>query len=151
MQDQFGGVLHGVKLLQTQSGFDQTPIARWLPDTLFTAPEHRACHLLYYTGLTRTAKHILTEIVRGMFLNSAEHLLILNEMKQHALDMFDVIQQGNLAEYGALVAKTWSQNKRLDAGTEPPAVAALCQRVTDLCSGYKLPGAGGGGYFIYGS
>lgn len=145
-QDQFGGVLHGVKLLQTQSGFDQTPIVRWLPDTLFTASEHRACHLLYYTGLTRTAKHILTEIVRGMFLNSADHLLILNEMKQHALDMFDVIQQGNLADYGALVAKTWNLNKRLDAGTEPPAVAALCQQVTDLCSGYKLPGAGGGGY-----
>lgn len=145
-QDQFGGILHGVKLLQTQSGFDQTPIARWLPDTLFTAPEQRACHLLYYTGLTRTAKHILSEIVRGMFLNSAEHLLLLNEMKQHALDMFDVIQQGNLAAFGALVAKTWNQNKRLDAGTEPPAVAALCQRVADLCSGYKLPGAGGGGY-----
>lgn len=145
-QDQFGGVLHGVKLLQTQSGFDQTPIARWLPDTLFTDPEYRACHLLYYTGLTRTAKHILAEIVRGMFLNSCSHLEMLGEMKQHALDMFDTIQQGNLSQYGALVGKTWLQNKRLDAGTEPPAVAALCQEVADLCSGYKLPGAGGGGY-----
>ena len=145
-QDQFGGVLHGVKLLQTQAGFDQTPVVRWLPDTLFTAPEHRACHLLYYTGLTRTAKHILTEIVRGMFLNSSEHLLILNEMKQHAMDMYEVIQRGNLAEYGALVGKTWAQNKRLDAGTSPTMVTELCHRVADLCSGYKLPGAGGGGY-----
>ena len=145
-QDQFGGVLHGVKLLQTQAGFDQTPVVRWLPDTLFTAPEHRACHLLYYTGLTRTAKHILTEIVRGMFLNSSEHLLILNEMKQHAMDMYEVIQRGNLAEYGALVGKTWVQNKRLDAGTSPTMVTELCHRVADLCSGYKLPGAGGGGY-----
>lgn len=145
-QDQFGGVLHGVKLLQTQAGFDQTPVVRWLPDTLFTAPEHRACHLLYYTGLTRTAKHILTEIVRGMFLNSSEHLLMLNEMKQHAMDMYEVIQRGNLAEYGALVGKTWAQNKRLDAGTSPTMVTELCHRVADLCSGYKLPGAGGGGY-----
>ena len=30
-QDQFGGVLHGVKLLQTKAGFDQTPVARVMP------------------------------------------------------------------------------------------------------------------------
>ena len=68
-QDQFGGVLGGVKLLQTQRGFDQNPLVRWLPDSLFTQPEYAQCHLLYYTGITRTAKTILAEIVRRMFLN----------------------------------------------------------------------------------
>lgn len=145
-QDQFGGILHGVKLLQTSSGFDQTPVARWLPDTIFCAPEHRPCHLLYYTGLTRTAKNILAEIVRGMFLNSARHLALLDEMKHHAVEMFDVLQRGDLTQYGHLVRKTWQQNKALDSGTEPAAVAQLCARIDDLCSGYKLPGAGGGGY-----
>ena len=145
-QDQFGGVLHGVKLLQTSSGWDQTPMVRWLPDNLFTAPEHRACHLLYYTGLTRTAKHILAEIVRGMFLNSAQHLALLDEMKAHAIDMYDTLQRGNLQAYGSLVRTTWQQNKALDPGTEPPSVAALCAQIDDLCWGYKLPGAGGGGY-----
>lgn len=145
-QDQFGGVLHGVKLLQTTAGFDQTPIARWLPDTLFNAPENRACHLLYYTGLTRTAKNILAEIVRGMFLNNTQHLTLLDEMRHHALDMFDALQRNDLSAYGHLVRKTWQQNKTLDAGTEPTVVAELCSRIDDLCSGYKLPGAGGGGY-----
>lgn len=145
-QDQFGGVLPGIKLLQTQAGFDQTPVARWLPDTLFMLPENRACHLLYYTGITRTAKNILVEIVRGMFLNSSDHLRLLNDMKLHAADMFEAVQQGNFTRYGQLVRKTWQQNKQLDAGTEPPAIAALCQRIDDLCLGYKLPGAGGGGY-----
>ena len=145
-QDQYGGILHGVKLLQTQDGFNQTPIARWLPDHLFMKPEYRACHLLYYTGVTRTAKHILAEIVRGMFLNSTEHLNLLNEMKMHTMEMFDVIQRGDFTEYGKLLRKTWKQNKALDAGTEPPIIADLCQRIDDLCAGYKLPGAGGGGY-----
>ena len=121
-------------------------MARWLPDTIFCAPEHRPCHLLYYTGLTRTAKNILAEIVRGMFLNSARHLALLDEMKHHAVEMFDVLQRGDLAQYGHLVRKTWQQNKALDSGTEPAAVAKLCARIDDLCSGYKLPGAGGGGY-----
>lgn len=145
-QDQYGGVLHGIKLLQTAAGFGQNAAARWLPDTLFTDPEYRPCHLLYYTGLTRTAKGILTEIVRGMFLNSTEHLNLLEGMKQHALAMFDAIQRGDFRQYGQLVRTTWEQNKALDSGTNPPAIEALCRRVDDLCLGYKLPGAGGGGY-----
>lgn len=46
-QDQFGGVLQGVKLLQTCKGFEQQPIVHWLPTDLYTQPEYQACHLLY--------------------------------------------------------------------------------------------------------
>ena len=35
-QDQYGGVIPGVKLLETMSGWDQSPRIRWLPDKLFT-------------------------------------------------------------------------------------------------------------------
>lgn len=147
-QDQYGGVLHGVKLLQNSAGFDQSATPRWLPDTLFTDPELRPCHLLYYTGVTRTAKHILAEIVRGMFLNSASHLSLLDEMKEHALDMFDAIQLGDFDRYGRLLRTTWRQNQLLDAGTAPPIIQQLCHQVDDYCAGYKLPGAGGGG-FLY--
>ena len=145
-QDQYGGVMHGLKLLQTGPGFDQNAAVRWLPETLFTDPDLRPCHLLYYTGVTRTAKNILAEIVRGMFLNNTRHLDILASMKQHALSMFDVLQQGDLDRFGRMVRTTWQQNKALDAGTNPPVIDELCRRVDDLCSGYKLPGAGGGGF-----
>ncbi|WP_374044756.1 bifunctional fucokinase/fucose-1-phosphate guanylyltransferase [uncultured Bacteroides sp.] len=145
-QDQYGGVLQGVKLLQTQPGWNQEPMVRWLPEHLFTDDEYRQCHLLYYTGITRTAKGILAEIVRGMFLNSTEHLELLRQMKQHALDLYDAILRNNFTETGQLIRKTWEQNQRLDAGTNPEAVAALTARIDDLCLGYKLPGAGGGGY-----
>lgn len=145
-QDQYGGVLHGLKLLQTNDGFYQHPQVRWLPEYLFTDPCYRSCHILYYTGITRTAKHILAEIVQGMFLNSATHLHILGEMKRHALDMFEAIQLGNFEQYGRLVGKSWEQNKALDSGTNPPAVEAIINRIKDEALGYKLPGAGGGGY-----
>ena len=42
--------------------------------------------------------------------------------------------------------KTWQQNQQLDSGTNPPAVEAITSLIDDLCLGYKLPGAGGGGY-----
>ncbi len=145
-QDQYGGVLHGLKLLQTNEGFNQSPLVRWLPEYLFTDPEYRPCHLLYYTGITRTAKDILSEIVRGMFLNSEAHLGLLSEMKAHALDMYEAIQRGDFVTYGKLVGKTWEQNKALDSGTNPAAVEAIISKIQAYALGYKLPGAGGGGY-----
>jgi galactokinase/mevalonate kinase-like predicted kinase len=139
-------VLSGVELLQTDAGWEQEPLVRWLPDQLFTAPEYQKCHLLYYTGITRTAKGILAEIVRGMFLNSTTHLDVLDAMKLHALELYDAIQRNDLQAMGQLVRRTWKQNQLLDSGTNPPAVKAITDMVDDLCLGYKLPGAGGGGY-----
>ena len=144
-QDQYGGVLHGLKLLQTGEGFNQNPSVRWLPEYLFTDSQYQGCHLLYYTGITRTAKNILAEIVQGMFLNSGTHLHLLSEMKTHALDMFEAIQCGNFETYGKLIAKTWEQKKALDSGTHPPVVVALLTQLKESAVGYNLPGAGGGG------
>ena len=147
-QDQFGGILHGVKLLQTTRGFDQNPVVRWLPTGIFTQPEYQSCHLLYYTGITRTAKQILAEIVRKMFLNQHEELLMLREMKMLALEMADAIQCQDYERTGRLLRQNWLQNQALDSGTNPAEVRRLTDMVDDLCLGYKLPGAGGGG-FLY--
>lgn len=145
-QDQYGGVLQGVKLLSTEAGLRQAPSVSWLPEYLFTQPEFSACHLLYYTGITRTAKHILAEIVEGMFLNSSAHLSLLSQMKDHASAMATAIQRGDFTTYGQLIATTWTQNKALDSGTNPPAVEAIIHLIKEYTLGYKLPGAGGGGY-----
>ena len=145
-QDQFGGVLGGVKLLDTQRGFDQNPRVRWLPDAVFTQPEYAQCHLLYYTGITRTAKKILAEIVRRMFVNHHQQLLQLREMKAHSMDMYEAIQRQDFLAMGQLISKTWQQNQRIDSGTNPDSVRRITDLIDDLCLGYKLPGAGGGGY-----
>ena len=145
-QDQYGGVFSGVKLLQSEAGFEQKPLVRWLPDQLFVHPDYRDCHLLYYTGITRTAKGILAEIVSSMFLNSGAHLSLLAEMKAHAMDMSEAILRSNFSSFANLVGKTWIQNQALDCGTNPPAVAAIIEMIKDYTLGYKLPGAGGGGY-----
>lgn len=145
-QDQYGGILPGVKLLTTERGFNQSPKTLWLPTDIYTQPEYKPCHLLYYTGITRTAKNILGEIVRRMFLNQGEELAILRKMKQHAHDMYEAIQCVDFEHVGQLVGKTWIQNQSIDTGTNPQAVKQITDLVDDLCTGYKLPGAGGGGY-----
>ena len=62
------------------------------------------------------------------------------------MEMYDAIQRNDFERMGTLVRKTWQQNQLLDSGTNPEAVASLTSLIDDLCLGYKLPGAGGGGY-----
>lgn len=62
------------------------------------------------------------------------------------MEMYETIQRNDFVGMGHLVRKTWQQNQALDSGTNPAAVASLTSLVDDLCLGYKLPGAGGGGY-----
>ncbi|MBQ7513900.1 MAG: bifunctional fucokinase/L-fucose-1-P-guanylyltransferase [Prevotella sp.] len=145
-QDQFGGIVGGVKLLDTTRGFNQNPLVRWLPDDLFTQAEYQQCHLLYYTGITRTAKKILAEIVRRMFLNHGGEIRQLRAMKAHAQDMFESIQRRDFQQMGQLIRKTWQQNQLIDSGTNPDSVRRITDLIDDYCLGYKLPGAGGGGY-----
>ena len=145
-QDQYGGVLPGVKLLMSEAGFAQTPQVYWLNDSLYTDTVYKGCHLLYYTGITRTAKKILADIVRSMFLLDTDHMNLLAEMKEHALDVYEAFQRCDYDLLGELVRRTWKQNQMLDSGTNPECVQSITRLIDDLCTGYKLPGAGGGGY-----
>ncbi len=147
-QDQFGGLLPGIKYLETTAGLDQSPTARWMPDDLFTRPETLGSMLLYYTGITRVAKNILSEIVRGMFLNSQKHLDILREMKSHALNTYEAIQRNSYELLAEKIRQTWQLNCLLDEGTNPPAVEAVIRQFEDYALAYKLLGAGGGGYLF---
>ncbi len=147
-QDQFGGLLPGIKFLETMPGFDQSPTVRWLPDHLFSNQECMASILLYYTGMTRVAKNILAEIVRGMFLNSQKHLDILRAIKVHARNTFEAIQTNDYNLLAQKIRQSWLLNCRLDEGTNPPQVAAVIRQFEDHAAAWKLLGAGGGGYML---
>ena len=147
-QDQYGGLLEGIKYLETGPGKKQEPKVKWLPDNLFTDPIHKNKMLLYYTGITRVAKNILGEIVRGMFLNSAKHLAILDELKQHAEQTYENMLKKDYPELGRQIHKSWLLNQSLDSGTNTPEIQQIINKVQPYIIGQKLPGAGGGGFML---
>ena len=71
---------------------------------------------------------------------------MLREMKEHTLLLYDTIQRGDFIGMGKSIRTNWLQNQAMDSGTNPPQIKALTDIIDDLCLGYKLPGAGGGGY-----
>lgn len=147
-QDQYGGIFPGLKLLETVPGMQEQMGIRWLPERLFTQMPYKRNWLLYYTGITRIAKNILGEIVRGMFLNEGERLHILDAIKDHAGEMFDVLQQCDFEKTGRMIKRSWELNKALDPGTTTPEISEIINRVSDFTFGHKLLGAGGGGYLL---
>lgn len=147
-QDQYGGLSRGLKYLETQPGLQQAPRIRWIDDYLFTDPSLRPNILLYYTGITRVAKSVLGEIVRGMFLNSRHRLAILAKIGENAEALQEILQEGDYAGLARSVARSWKLNQALDPGTNTPEIAAMLEPLQPWLGGCKLLGAGGGGYLL---
>jgi galactokinase/mevalonate kinase-like predicted kinase len=124
------------------------PVSKWLPDTLFTDIRYKNRWLLYYTGITRVAKSILGDIVRGMFLNSAGHLRVLKEIKDHALATYEIMLNKDFDGLGKQVLGSWVLNQELDKGTNTSEIQKIIDKTEPYASGYKLIGAGGGGFML---
>ncbi|MBN2451765.1 MAG: bifunctional fucokinase/L-fucose-1-P-guanylyltransferase [Lentisphaeria bacterium] len=146
-QDQAGGIAPGVKLLLSHPGPRQEILVRWLPDAMLRRQLNGAV-LLYYTGLTRVAKGILQEVVRGMFLNAAGPQGILERIGANALRLADALQHQDWERFCRCLGRSWELNCRLDAGTAPRSVRHLLAGVADHLEAAKLLGAGGGGYLL---
>ncbi len=147
-QDQFGAVLHGIKMLQTTPGVIQSPSVKWLPEHMLTDAFRDGRILLFYTGITRIAKNILQDIVRGMFLNKKKHLALLDELGCHAQITYDVMQNADWSGFCQAIDRSWMLNQQLDNGTNPREIQAILNRIQDWTAGAKLLGAGGGGYLM---
>jgi galactokinase/mevalonate kinase-like predicted kinase len=147
-QDQAGGIYRGVKLIETVAGLVQRPTLRWLPEHLFESQYANKTILLYYTGLTRLAKNILHEVVRGVFLNDPRHLEILEQIGANAEAAFNALQQDDYLGLAAAVRRSWQLNQHLDSGTNPPPVQRILDSIGDYLAATKLLGAGGGGYLV---
>jgi len=147
-QDQAGAIHRGVKLIETGPGLAQRPALSWLPDHLFGREFANQTILLYYTGVTRLAKNILQEIVRGIFLNSPDHLETIAEIGVNAARAARAIQRCDYDELGAVIGNSWRLNRELDSGTNPPEVQAILTPIQDRLAAGKLLGAGGGGYLL---
>ena len=147
-QDQVGGIVGGLKLVETTPGLVQRPVVRWLPSQALQEAAADRRLLLYYTGLTRVAHNILGEIVRGIFLNDAARLEIIAEIGMNAAFAADALQRQEWDGIVETIRRSWRLNQALDRGTNSPAVQSILDRIAPWLAAAKLPGAGGGGYLL---
>lgn len=48
----------------------------------------------------------------------------------------------------SMIKTSWELNKKLDSGVSTPEIDSLIKSIDDYALGYKLAGAGGGGYML---
>ncbi|MGN0846664.1 MAG: HigA family addiction module antitoxin [Kiritimatiellia bacterium] len=145
-QDQIGGLLPGVKIIETQPGFDQTPTCRPLPFAYAEEKDLAARCLLYFTGQKRMARNILNNVVDRYVSRAGDVLDIVDGLKAGAQRMADALEARDLDGFAAGVREYWSLKKRIDPGSTNPEIEALLARVEKETVAVLLPGAGGGGF-----
>jgi galactokinase/mevalonate kinase-like predicted kinase len=148
-QDQAGGIVPGVKVLETQPGLDQIPLIRSVPDggCLGTA---EACGrvLLYYTGQRRLAKNILQNVV-GRYLDRDPLMRpILASLKDGAAAMREALTRGTLSEVASCLSRYWELKKQIDPGATNALIEGIASRVGRDIAGLGVAGAGGGGFMF---
>ena len=128
-QDQIGGLLPGVKLIETKPGCDQTPTCRPLPFVSGGASPLAARCLLYFTGQKRMARNILNNVVDRYVSRAGDVRAVVDGLKRGARRMAAALEAQDAAAFAAGVREYWSLKKRIAPGSTNPAIDALLARV----------------------
>lgn len=147
-QDQVGGIYPSLKLTKTNADLTQLPDVHWLPEKVFAEAIRSGRAMLYYTGITRVARNILSEIVKSIFLNKAETMSIINDISLNASFIAEALQRNDSASFDEGIRRSWQLNRELDKGTCPPAIKQIIDQIAPFKPSLKLLGAGGGGYML---
>jgi galactokinase/mevalonate kinase-like predicted kinase len=148
-QDQIGGLVPGVKCIESRPGLRPHPVVHQLDPFLFQDAGSLACGTLFYTGITRLAKNILAEVVDQVNASAKAYLFTLRHMAQLALDAKSAIERRDQDGLADVIALSWEANKRVHPSTTNEEVEEILRATGPHFRGAKLLGAGGGGYALF--
>jgi galactokinase/mevalonate kinase-like predicted kinase len=148
-QDQIGGLVGGVKCVESRPGLRPHPVVHQLDPFLFQDRESLAGFTLFYTGITRLAKNILSEVVDQVNGASKAYLFTLRHMAQLALDAKRAIERRDRGALADVLALSWAANQRVHPSTTNEEVEEILAATRPHFRGTKLLGAGGGGYALF--
>jgi D-glycero-alpha-D-manno-heptose-7-phosphate kinase len=105
--------------------------------------------LLCYMGQTRQSAKIIERQTKSYLERKRSVVQALHFLKAHTLEMKKALLLGNLDGFGELLHEAWLHKKKLDAGISTSHVDRLYQIARkEGAIGGKMPGAGGGGFFL---
>ncbi|CAK9319175.1 unnamed protein product [Citrullus colocynthis] len=147
-QDQIGGLYPGIKFTTSFPGIPlRLQVIPLLPSSqLVSELQNRL--LVVFTGQVRLAHQVLHKVVTrylrrdNLLISSIKRLATLAKIGREALMNCDV------DELGEIMMETWRLHQELDPFCSNEFVDKLFAFADPYCSGYKLVGAGGGGFAL---
>lgn len=147
-QDQVGGLVPGIKLIQTKPGLQQTFSIQKiiLADTVLA--ELRERFVLVYTGQRRLARNILRDVVGKMLTREPRIMEVMQEIQRLAVLMAYELQRGRITEFAKLLDEHWKLSVELDGGTTNTCIDYIFSCCEEFIDGRFIAGAGGGGFLM---
>jgi galactokinase/mevalonate kinase-like predicted kinase len=148
-QDQIGGLVGGVKYIETQPGLKPRPLIYQLDPYLFEDPQASACFTLFYTGMTSLAKKILQEVVDRVNGMEPAYLFTMRGLKALAQEAREATSLRSIPWLADVLNRSWRSNRHIHPSTTNDDIEAMLADHDGLYIGMKLLGAGGGGYALF--
>lgn len=148
-QDQIGGLVGGLKYCESRPGNRPQPIIHQLDSWIFEDPRMHRRMTLFYTGITRLAKNILSEVVSRVNSMDRAFLYTHAQLKHLAFEARNAISLRDYPDLARVVGKSFEENKLIHASTSNEFIDALESETRQYYSGMKLLGAGGGGFALF--
>ena len=145
-QDQYAAVFGGFNFIEFQGQTTVVNPLRIRPDVLREL-EYRM--LLCYMGQTRHSARIIERQTASYVSGRRRTVEALHRLKRETLEMKKALLLGDIDGMGELLHQAWENKKKLDEGISNSHVDRLYQFARkEGAIGGKMPGAGGGGYFV---
>ncbi len=147
-QDQVGGAIGGVKFICSAPGAGQKlRVSKIKLDEEFARALSERM-LLVDTGLTRVARDILRVIMGRYISREGQAVRALSKIRENGRKMYEAFCAGDVERVGELMTAQWECNKQLDPESTNDAIERLFHAIKQYATGYKLAGAGGGGFAV---
>jgi D-glycero-alpha-D-manno-heptose-7-phosphate kinase len=106
--------------------------------------------LLFFTGYSRSASHVLSEQNRHSLADDPVTEQNLHELKEIAYDSRTALEAGDLRRFAELLTKQWEQKKRRTRSASNDDIDRWHRLGMEHGAlGGKLVGAGGGGFLMF--
>ncbi|NOT35168.1 MAG: GHMP kinase [Candidatus Eisenbacteria bacterium] len=145
-QDQYAAAFGGFNFIEF--GRDATVVNPLrVPTHVLRELEYRL--LLCYMGQTRQSANIIQRQTASYRSGHKRTVNALHHLKRETLEMKKALLLGDVDGMGELLHEAWEAKKKLDEGISTSRVDKLYQLARrEGAIGGKMPGAGGGGYFM---
>jgi D-glycero-alpha-D-manno-heptose-7-phosphate kinase len=145
-QDQYAAAFGGFNFIEFHRDSTVVNPLRIRPDVL-NELEYRL--LLCYMGQTRQSAKIIDRQTASYRSGKKPVVQALNRLKLETLEMKKALLLGQVDAIGELLHEAWENKKKLDENISNSRVDRLYQVARrEGAIGGKMPGAGGGGYFL---
>jgi fucokinase len=147
-QDQIGGTVKGVKLIETSPGMVPDPLIHPVLPDLLDPNCNGGQTLLYYTGMRRLAKNILRNVVGNYLDRDRSSMATFKKLHRLPLLIEDTLARKDIKSFGENIDLAWRLNKEIDPDSSNQAIEEILKIFEPFMYGAKLLGAGGGGFLF---